>query len=234
MSTQDGSPLPGMPESLPEIVPASVRAQLLATEHWSLLASRSTTQAEVLTRISMFLTFTSASLVSVALVGQATKFSDMFILLAVIVLGIDVLIGFLTQVRVLNVGTEDLMYVVAMNRLRAAYVELDPGVAPYLMAAYHDDEAGADRTYFFLGRRSTLSHVAGSSMVFINTANMALIAILLGLLASLLGANTITAIIFGAVCGLAYFTASSIHGYRQYRAAWQGFTPISPTPPGGS
>lgn len=107
---------------------------MLATEHWSLLASRSTTQSEVLTRISMFLMFTSASLVSVALVGQATRFSDMFILLAVVVLGIDVLIGCLTQVRVLNVAIEDLMYVVAMNRLRAAYVDLDPGIAPYLMA----------------------------------------------------------------------------------------------------
>ena len=66
-------------------VPPSVRAQLLATEHWGLLASRSTAQGEVLTRISMFLTFTSASVVSVALVGQATGFSDAFVLLAVVV-----------------------------------------------------------------------------------------------------------------------------------------------------
>jgi hypothetical protein len=57
----------------PEQVPPSVRAQLLATEHWGLLASRSTTQSEVLTRISMFFTFTSTSVVSVALVGQATR-----------------------------------------------------------------------------------------------------------------------------------------------------------------
>ncbi|NUS37127.1 MAG: hypothetical protein HOQ04_11870, partial [Pseudarthrobacter sp.] len=117
-------------------VPASVRAQLLATEHWGLLASRSTTQGEVLTRISMFLTFTSASVVSVALVGQATGFSDAFGLVAVVVLAIDAAVGLLTQLRVMNVAHEDLMYVTAMNRLRAAYVDLDPGVAPYLMAAH--------------------------------------------------------------------------------------------------
>lgn len=233
MSTQDRGPLPGRQESPPEVIPPSVRAQLLATEHWSLLASRSTTQGEVLTRISMFLTFTSASLVSVALVGQATRFSDMFILLAVVVLGIDVLIGCLTQVRVLNVAIEDLMYVVAMNRLRAAYVELDPGIAPYLMAARFDDEAGSRQTYFFLGHRSMFSHVAGSSMVFINTANTALLAILLGLLTSLLGASTATAVIVGIVCGIGYFTASSMYGNRLYRAAWRSFTPLSPTP-GGS
>ena len=124
MSTQDG----GTPSEA-DGVPLSVRAQLLATEHWSLLASRSTTQGEVLTRISMFLMFTSASLVSLALVGQATRFSDMFLLLAALVLFVDVVIGLLTQIRVLNVAQEDLMYVLAMNRLRAAYLELDPGTS---------------------------------------------------------------------------------------------------------
>jgi len=216
----------------PAGVPASVRAQLLATEHWGLLASRSTTQSEVLTRISMFLTFTSASVVSVALVGQATRFSEAFVMLAVIVLCIDVTMGLLTQVRVLNVAQEDLMYVTAMNRLRAAYVDLDPGVAPYLMAAYHDDQAGSVRTYFFFGNRSSQSQVAGSSMVFMSAANAALIAILSGLLLTLLGAGTTAAVITGAVFGLAFLAGSAYLGYRAYAAIWQRFTPLSPTPPG--
>jgi hypothetical protein len=214
-------------------IPPSVRAQLLATEHWGLLASRSTTQGEVLTRISMFLTFTSASVVSVALVGQATRFSDAFVTLAVIVLCIDVTMGLLTQVRVINVALEDLMYVTAMNRLRAAYVALDPGVAPYLMAAYRDDEAGAARTYFFFGNRSQLSHLAGSSMIFMSAANAALIAILLGLLMTLVGAGTAVAIIVGAVAAVAFLTASSIVGYRAYAGIWRRFTPLSTTPDEG-
>ena len=60
-----------------EVVP-SVRAQLLATEHWSLLASRSTTQNELLVRIAIFLTLVSASVVSLALIGQATDFDGRF------------------------------------------------------------------------------------------------------------------------------------------------------------
>jgi hypothetical protein len=229
MSTDGGSP-----EGQQDAVPPSVRAQLLATEHWGLLASRSTAQSEVLTRISMFLTFTSASVVSAALVGQATKFSDDFVLLAVIVLCIDVAMGLLTQVRVLNVAQEDLMYVTAMNRLRAAYVDLDPGVAPYLMAAWHDDEAGSARTYFFFGNRSNFSHVAGSSMVFMNCANAALIAILSGLLLTLLGAGTTAAVIVGAVGGFAFLAASAYHGYRAYAGIWSRYTPLSPTPPDGA
>lgn len=139
------------PEDSPP-APLSLRAQLLATERWSLLASRSTTQSEVLTRINMFLTLVSAGLVSLALVGQATGFSDAFIIFAITVLGFVCVVGVLTQLRVFNVGMEDLMYVVAMNRLRGAYVALDLGIAPYLMASPHDDEAGSTQTYYFLGK----------------------------------------------------------------------------------
>jgi hypothetical protein len=178
MSQQAAPPPEGVPAAS-----ASVRAQLLATEHWSLLASRSTTQGEVLTRISMFLTLTSASLLSIALVGQATDFSDAFRVFAVVILGILCVIGVLTNVRVNNVGEEDLMYVLAMNRLRAAYLELDPGIAPHLMASAHDDMSGMEQTYFWLGPRSSLSQVAGSSMIFI----AAVCAALLGLLAAGIG-----------------------------------------------
>jgi hypothetical protein len=37
--------------------------------------------------------------------------------------------------------------VLAMNRLRHAYLEIEPGLAPYLTAGHHDDEAGAMATY---------------------------------------------------------------------------------------
>ncbi|MHC6231456.1 hypothetical protein ACX5I6_18010 [Arthrobacter sp. MMS24-T111] len=228
MSIEDGGP-----SRRQGAVPASVRAQLLATEHWGLLASRSTAQSEVLTRISMFLTFTSASVVSVALVGQATGFSEPFVLLAVVVLFIDTAIGLLTQLRVMNVAHEDLMYVTAMNRLRAAYVDLDPGVAPYLMASYHDDEAGSVQTYYFFGHRGTFSHVAGSSMIFMTTANAALIAIFAGLLVSLAGGGTAAATVAGAVCGAGFLAVSAVRGYRSYREVWRRFSPLSPTPPAG-
>lgn len=211
-------------------VPAAVRAQLLATEHWGLLASRSTAQSEVLTRISMFLTFTSASVVSVALVGQATRFSETFFLLAATVLCIDVAMGLLTQVRVINVAHEDLMYVTAMNRLRGAYVDLDPGIAPYLMAGYHDDQAGMDRTYFFFGGRSNASHLAGSSMIFMITANGALVGMLAGVLLAVLGAGTVAAYLTGGFTGLAFIVWSAVSGGRTYKGILRRHTPLSPTP----
>src|SRR5262245_3777607 len=69
-------------------VPGSVRAQLLATEHWSLLASRTTTQNELLVRIAMFLTLVSASIVGLALIGQATQFDGRFDVFAIVLFSI--------------------------------------------------------------------------------------------------------------------------------------------------
>lgn len=210
--------------------PPSVRAQLLATEHWSLLASRSTTQSEVLTRINMFLTLVSAGLVSLALVGQATGFSDAFRAFSITVLGIISMVGVLTQVRVVNVAMEDLMYVLAMNRLRAAYTDLDPGIASYLMTSCHDDMAGVTRTYYFLGKRSGLSQVSGSSMVFIVAVNSALVGLLAAAILGALGASTPLVITLGALSGAVFLGVSLGLGGRRFYRFWRTHTPLYPSP----
>jgi hypothetical protein len=61
------TPEAGTPQgSSPPQQAASVRAQILATEHWSLLATRSMTWSEVMSRIVIHLTVLSASLVVLA------------------------------------------------------------------------------------------------------------------------------------------------------------------------
>jgi hypothetical protein len=92
-------------------VDPGVRAQLLATEHWSLLATRSQTWSEVMGRITAQFTFASASLVVLALTVQVVGVNDSFRLLA-IWLGVSVLVtGSLTALRVRNASQEDLMLV---------------------------------------------------------------------------------------------------------------------------
>ncbi len=79
-----------MSDSLPTLpalsdrsgVTDAVRAQILATEHWSLLATRSMTWNEVFSRASMFVTVLSAATVALALVAQATAFGPGFRLFA--------------------------------------------------------------------------------------------------------------------------------------------------------
>src|SRR5712691_2271146 len=66
----------------------AMRAQILATEHWSLLATRSMTWNEVFSRASMFVTVLSAAVVALALVAQATAFGPNFRLFALLMLPI--------------------------------------------------------------------------------------------------------------------------------------------------
>jgi hypothetical protein len=214
----------------PGQIPSSVRAQLLATEHWSLLASRSTTQGEVLTRISIFLTLTSAGLVSLALAGQAMDFDGMFPVLAMIVLAIVLMVGVLTQIRVFNVGFEDLAYVLAMNRLRAAYAELDPGILPYLMTSPFDDRLGSDHTYVMLGRRSGAGHFAGSSMMLIATFNAALVGLFVAGIAASLTVPPGFALAAGLVGGAIYLVIVLRVMRLRLARVWAGYEPRFSSP----
>lgn len=210
--------------------PPPYRAQLLTAEHSNLAASRSMVQSEVLTRITIFLTLVSAGLVSLALVGQVTKFGDAFPLFAVAVLALELIVGFLTQLRVLNAGMEDLMYVLAMNRIRAGYLELDPGLAPKLMSGVTDDRAGSLRTYYFLGSRGGFNQVAGSSMILIVVVTAAMSGLFVAALGAAFGAPVWLEVMLGVLCALAWYGISAWRGESRYRGFWVTWKPLHPNP----
>src|SRR5918995_3763708 len=188
------------------VVP-SVRAQLLATEHWSLLATRSTTQSEVLSRITTFLMLVSASIVSLALIGQATRFDRRFITFALVLLGMVIMIGTLTQMRLSNAAIEDLAHVIGMNRLRAAYLELDPGIERYLVTSAHDDDRGIWQTYNPLMGPNPTPALA-SSAAFILLVNSGLSGVFAALVAVALDAPGPLVAVVAAACGLAFLGIS--------------------------
>jgi hypothetical protein len=104
------------------------RAQLLATEHWSLLATRSLSWNESFARTSMFLTSLSTATVALALVGSAAGFGAEFNVFALVVLSITLFLGVATFIRLTQVNNEDLYWVAGMNRLRGVYARLEPGI----------------------------------------------------------------------------------------------------------
>lgn len=216
--------------SQPETPPLALRAQLLATEHWSLLATRSTGQSEVLSRITMFLMLVSASIVSLALIGQVTRFDGRFITFALVLLGMLVVIGFLTQMRVGSASIEDLAHVIGMNRLRAAYVELDPGIKRYLVTSAHDDDNSVWQTYNHLaGPRTTTQPLAssGAFMVFVNSG---LTSVLAALVAVALGAPGPLVGVVAAACGLSFLGTSVTLGMRQYQRMRRRYVSLFPAP----
>jgi hypothetical protein len=208
----------------------SVRAQLLATEHWSLLATRSTTQSEVLSRITTFLMLVSASTVSLALIGQVTRFDRRFITFALVLLGMVVMVGLLTQVRLGNAAVEDRAHVIGMNRLRAAYLELDPGIERYLVTSAHDDDNGIWQTYNHLMGQNPIWQPFASSPAFIMLVNAALTGVFAGLVAVVLGA---TGPLVGAVAaagGLAFLGSTVTLAARRIRRVHRRHVSLFPAP----
>jgi hypothetical protein len=83
--------------------------------------------------------------VSLALIGKATDFDGRFDAFTIVLCSILLLVGTLTLLRVYNGSEEDQAYVIGMNRLRAAYAELDPGIERYFVTSTHDDDRGVLR-----------------------------------------------------------------------------------------
>lgn len=113
--------------------------QIMATEHWSLLASRSLVYNEAFTRGGMFLTFLSTSFVALALLAQAMTFGDQFLTVAAIVLAFDLVIGLTTYFRISGANMDDMRAVHGMARIRHGYTEIAPIVAPYFTTPTNDD-----------------------------------------------------------------------------------------------
>jgi hypothetical protein len=185
------------PSSPPGDVPEAVRVQILATEHWSLLAARNITFGAIFSRTSIFLTVVSAAVVALALVAQATEFSDDFQVFALLVLPVALFIGVATHIRILDARLEDLWLVSGMNRLRHAYLEIAPELEPYFVTGHHDDRRGVYETYG-PGTELRVYRVLASTSMLVGVVDAALAGAVGGLIARSLGAGSQVSLLIGA------------------------------------
>jgi hypothetical protein len=138
-----------MSTELPPIGPdtgAAAKLQILATEHWSLLATRSMTYGEGLSRVTIFLAILSGAVITLALVAQADRFGPIFISIAIPLLVVVLFAGVATISRLHALNRDDYRWVIGMNRLRHAYLELYPDLERHFIASPYDDLSGALQT----------------------------------------------------------------------------------------
>lgn len=205
---------PGAPPS--DAARRALRAQLLATEHWGLLATRSLSWNESFARATMFLTLLSGAVVALALVAQATSFGEGFVLFALLILPVVLFVGLATYVRLVEVNNEDFVWVLGMNRLRRAYLELDPDLARHLVTGVTEDRAGIMRTYGAHGAPE------GGNLLHGFVTTPATVAVVNGMLAAVLGAilvvqvsmAMVSAAGLGALIFLLVFGGQFYYGYR--------------------
>ncbi len=209
---------------------------ILTTEHWSLLSARSLVYNEAFARTGMFLTFLSASLVAMALLSQAMGFERDFLLFVAVILGFDLFIGLATLGRVSSASNEDLRCIAGMNRIRHAYLEIAPGLEPYLITSRYDDLLGILSTYgeptgehpsIFLGFLHALTTTDG--MVGMITSVIG--GILGAVVVLLVGAPPSVAVGVGLATFVALFLGLSRAGYRNFSSFAARLGPRFPTPP---
>jgi len=211
------------PSSAP--APPSVVAQLLATEHWSLLATRGTMWSEVMSRITILLTVLTGSLVILGLVAQAGGFGTTFQVLAIGLAGAGLILGTLTSVRVFLASDEDAGLILAMNRLRAAYAELAPGIEDQFLTSTRPDEAGLMQTYSLGVRRHPLVHIVGSTNFFVGTVNTLVAGALAALISATMDAATGVVVLVGVLAAVAYFTLFLYAAFRSFGARRRALPP---------
>ena len=225
-----------MPDAVPDQaassatpVPDSVRLQILATEHWSLLATRSMTWNEIFTRASMFLTTLSAAVVALALIAQATDFGESFRIFALVVLPAVLVLGFGTLIRLGDALTEDVWLVFGMNRLRHAYLEIAPDLEPYFITSHHDDVRGAMQTYGpDAGPRP--SRILSATPTVVAVIDAMIVGVIVALLIGLATEHRVVYVTFGAAS--AVITIALLVGvlpYRQIARMRNEWTPAFPS-----
>lgn len=204
-------PAPGIPTDRPsdgassgeasstEGVPLQIKMQIMSTEHWSLLATRSLAWNETFMRAGMFLSTLSFAVVALALVGQASNFGEDFRLFALIILPVVLFLGVGTALRMDSSNYNDLVTVVGMNRIRAWYVEQAPDLEQYFMMGTTDDMAGIYKTMGGIPSRSFAAEVISASPFIISVLNGVLLAAIIALGGVQAGLSQGAALIAGAV-----------------------------------
>jgi hypothetical protein len=209
-------------------------ASILATEHWSLLGTRSMTWSEVMSRITIYLTVVSAFLVVLALTANATGFGTPFMVMSIGFAATALILGTLTGMRVAAASQEDAQLVRAMNRLRRAYVDIAPEVGPYLTASTYDDDEGLMATYSLGRRRRTVLQIVASTLVFVSVVNTLVAGTLTALIASAVGISTPATVIISVIAGVGYLAVQleiSRRLYAVHRDADVRFPSLPPSAP---
>ncbi len=211
--------------------PAQMRLQILSTEHWSLLASRSLAWNESFSRAGMFLTTLSGAMVALALVSQASHFDSGFVLFALVVLPITLFVGVTTFLRMGASNWHDARCVEGMNRIRGAYLEMAPELRPYFVMSPHDDAIGVGVTMSHPPGMSLAVQLLASTPMLVMVLDSVLAAVIVALAGIQLGLMTSVAIGLGGVVFVAVATLHLRYGAGQVRRGIASVQPLFPSPP---
>jgi hypothetical protein len=221
--------LPAAAGAPSEATPSAMRLQILSTEHWSLLATRSLAWNEAFSRAGMFLSTLAGAIVALALVAQATDFGEGFRQFALVILPIVLFVGVATTLRIADSNFHDILCVVGMNRIRAGYLELAPDLERYFVMGTTDDERGVFKTMALDPRRPRLVVLLASTPHMISTLNAVVLGAIASLLAIHLGMRDLPALGIGAGAFVVGWLLHAWYARTRIARARTTFEPLFPS-----
>src|SRR5438128_7233941 len=224
-----------MSTEIPPSRAESEALQILATEHWSLLATRALTYQESLGRVNMFLAILSGAVIALALVAQADHFGPAFISIAIFMLSVVLVTGVFTIARLMSLNRDDFRWVVAMNRLRHEYLELHPELEANFMTSPHDDLPGVLQTLGIdvtgADRLGSMFHGLQTLPGMLSMIVAAVAGAIGGLVAVGFGAPALVVLLAGVICFVAAAVSIGAWGRRNVTRLSPTLEPRFPSPP---
>ncbi|HUQ78358.1 MAG TPA: hypothetical protein VM427_05740 [Patescibacteria group bacterium] len=227
----EAAPTPA-PRSGGEPTAVQIRLQILSTEHWSLLASRSLAWNETFSRAGMYLSTLSGAMVALGLIVGADGFRDPFFVFALVVLPVVLFVGIGTWLRMGAANFHDAQTVAGMNRIRGAYLEIAPELEPYFVMGVHDDARGIGITMALPPRTPTIIHMISATPFLIMVLNSVIAGAILAVIAiRFLGANAPGTLLAGLIGAALVQMLELRMASRNIERAQRQVRPMFPTPP---
>jgi hypothetical protein len=200
----------------------------LTTEHFTLQGARAATTSESAARSSLFLGSVSSALVALGFLASVSGgTSALFRTFALTALPTLCFLGTTTFIRLVELGTEDILYGRAINRIRSHYLELAGAEARLFMMDANDDAPGVLRNMGLRPRPIQL-YLTNSFAIGVVTAVLggSTVALAIG---AITGAPLGVDVAVGAVVAFAIVPALMAYSRRNYGMAPLE-DPLFPTP----
>jgi hypothetical protein len=224
------APVTGDHSSSP--TPVQLRLQILSTEHWSLLASRSLAWNETFSRAGMYLSVLSAAMVALGLIAGVSGFEDAFFAFGFVLLPVVLFVGIGTWLRMGASNYHDAVAVAGMNRIRAAYLQIAPDLEPYFVMGVHDDPEGIGITMALPPGTATPVFIISATPFLIMVLNSVVAGAILALVSiRVLGADAVGTFAAGVLGAVLVQLLEIRIATRNIRRAQEHVRPMFPTPP---
>jgi ABC-type transport system involved in cytochrome bd biosynthesis fused ATPase/permease subunit len=165
--------------------------------------------------------------------SAAMGFTDEFLAIVLLILGLDLFIGLATMGRVATATSEDIRLLQGMNRLRHAYHDTVPGLESYFITGQYDDVRGIFASYdadIRLRSRRSILHGFTTVVGMLAVINSALSGVLVATLALLTVGGT-AAVLGGLVAFGLVLVVTTDWMMRTVAGTVANLHPKFPTPP---